>query len=145
YDFVRQLRSRIDNTLTPLIDKKLERLDGREGDRNNTLPVITEEIIASPEFINLQQSILADTKDAVNALIQTFSQNPRLRLSDYELTENRGRMAPFRLSLDSSDEDSSMSSSFGQTGFMFNMTPEKFSEIAENLDPVKPLQVSQAL
>ena len=49
YDFVRQLRSRIDNTLTPLIDKKLERLDGREGDRNNTLPVITEEIIASPE------------------------------------------------------------------------------------------------
>lgn len=141
YDFVRQLRSRIDNTLTPLIDKKLERLDGREGDRNNTLPVITEEIIASPEFINLQQSILADTKDAVNALIQTFSQNPRLRSSDYELTENRGRMAPFRLSLDSSDEDSSMSSSFGQTGFMFNMTPEKFSEIAENLDPDKPLQV----
>ena len=27
---------------------------------------------------------------------------------------------------------------------MFNMTPEKFSEIAENLDPDKPLQVSQA-
>ena len=32
-----------------------------------------------------------------------------------------------------------------KTGFMFNMTPEKFSEIAENLDPDKPLQVSQAL
>ena len=48
--------------------------------------------------------------------IQSFSQNPRLRSSDYELTENRGRlgMPPFRLSLDSSDEDSSMSSSFGQ-------------------------------
>ena len=30
-----------------------------------------------------------------------------------------------------------------QTGYMFNMSPEKFSEIAENLDPVKPLNVSQ--
>ncbi|KAJ7369401.1 hypothetical protein OS493_039340 [Desmophyllum pertusum] len=141
YDFVRQLRSRIDTTLTPLIDKKLERLAGREGDRNNTMPVITEEIIASPEFVNLQQSILADTKDAVNALIQSFSQNPRLRTSDYELTENRGRLQPFRLSLDSSDEDSSMSSSFGQTGYMFNMSPEKFSEIAENLATDKPIHV----
>ena len=49
--------------------------------------------------------------------IQSYSQNPRLRLSDYELTENRGRlqgMPPFRLSVDSSDEDSSMTSSFGQ-------------------------------
>lgn len=49
--------------------------------------------------------------------IQTYSQNPRLRLSDYELTENRGRlqgMPPFRISVDSSDEDSSLSSSFGQ-------------------------------
>lgn len=141
YDFVRQLRSRIDTTLTPLIDKKLEQLTGREGDRNNSVPTITEEIIASPEFVNLQQSILADTKDAVNALIQSFSQNPGLRPSDYELTENRGRLQPFRLSLDSSDEDSSMSSSFGQTGYMFNMSPEKFTEIAENLDPDKPLHV----
>lgn len=49
YDFVRQLRSRIDTTLTPLIDKKLEQLTGREGDRNNSVPTITEEIIASPE------------------------------------------------------------------------------------------------
>lgn len=30
-----------------------------------------------------------------------------------------------------------------QAGYMFNMSPEKFSEIAENLDPVKPLNVSQ--
>ncbi|XP_074617585.1 protein broad-minded-like isoform X1 [Acropora palmata] len=144
YDFVRQLRSRIDTTLTPVIDKKLEQLTGREGDQNSSIPAITEEIIASPEFVNLQQSILADTKDAVNALIQTYSQNPRLRLSDYELTENRGRlqgMPPFRISVDSSDEDSSLSSSFGQVGFMFNMSPEKFSEIAEDLDPVKPLNV----
>jgi len=118
YDFVRQLRSRIDTTLTPLIDKKLERLTGREGDRNNSMSVITDEIIASPEFVTLQQSILADTKDAVNALIQSFSQNPRLRTSDYELTENRGRLHPFGLSLDSSDEDSSMSSSFGQVSFI---------------------------
>ena len=51
YDFVRQLRSRIDTTLTPLIDKKLERLTGREGDRNNSMSVITEEIIASPEYV----------------------------------------------------------------------------------------------
>lgn len=50
----------------------------------------------------------------INFQIQSFSQNPRLRTSDYELTENRGRLHPFRLSLDSSDEDSSMSSSFGQ-------------------------------
>lgn len=144
YDFVRQLRSRIDTALTPLIDKKLERLAGREGDRNSSIPAITEEIIASSEFVNLQQSILADTKDAVNALIQSYSQNPRLRLSDYELTENRGRlqgMPPFRLSVDSSDEDSSMTSSFGQAGYMFNMSPEKFGEIAEDLDPVKPLNV----
>ena len=49
YDFVRQLRSRIDTTLTPLIDKKLERLTGREGDRNNSMSAITEEIAASPE------------------------------------------------------------------------------------------------
>ena len=49
YDFVRQLRSRIDTALTPLIDKKLERLAGREGDRNSSIPAITEEIIASSE------------------------------------------------------------------------------------------------
>lgn len=49
YDFVRQLRSRIDTTLTPVIDKKLERLTGREGDQNSSIPAITEEIIASPE------------------------------------------------------------------------------------------------
>ena len=58
--------------------------------------------------------------------IQSFSQNPRLRTSDYELTENRGRlgMPPFRLSLNSSDEDSSMSSSFDQVNcilFLFSL------------------------
>jgi len=46
---VHQLRSRIDTSLTPLIDKKLERLTGREGDRNNSMSIITEEILASPE------------------------------------------------------------------------------------------------
>ena len=56
--------------------------------------------------------------DLINFQIQSFSQNPRLRTSDYELTENRGRLHPFRLSLDSSDEDSSMSSSFGQVSFI---------------------------
>ena len=28
---------------------------------------------------------------------------------------------------------------------MFIMSPEKFNEIAENLDPVKPLNVSQEI
>ena len=46
---MRQLRSRIDTTLTPVIDKKLERLTGREGDQNSSIPAIAEEIIASPE------------------------------------------------------------------------------------------------
>lgn len=32
---------------------------------------------------------------------------------------------------------------FFQVGFMFNMAPEKFSEIAEDLDPVKPLNVNK--
>ena len=32
-----------------------------------------------------------------------------------------------------------------QTGYMFNMSPEKFTEIAENLDPDKPLHVSRIL
>lgn len=32
---------------------------------------------------------------------------------------------------------------FFQVGFMFNMSPEKFSEIAEDLDPAKPLNVNK--
>lgn len=50
YDFVRTLRSRIDELLGPHIDMKLESLSG-ESDSNSLLSQIADEIQSSQEYV----------------------------------------------------------------------------------------------
>ncbi|XP_032231203.2 protein broad-minded isoform X2 [Nematostella vectensis] len=141
YDFVRQLRNRIDEALGPVIDTRLEQIGG-EGNTNEHLSQIADEVQSSQEFLSLQQSILADTKEAVNLLLQKYANSSLQQgTSEFDLGEYKAAKGQsFRISLDSSDEESSVSSSIDQVGYIF-ISQEKSGKIAENLDPMKPVHV----
>ena len=51
YEIVRTVRSKIDEQLGPLIETELER-QVFEGDGHDVVPLITEQLLTSPEYVN---------------------------------------------------------------------------------------------
>ncbi|XP_062502154.1 protein broad-minded-like isoform X2 [Corticium candelabrum] len=152
YEIVRTVRSKIDEQLGPLIETELER-QVFEGDGHDVVPLITEQLLTSPEYAELGENIVDAVKSAANVLIQEYAGvssstsgvtvGSNFRESSLAaLKDNRSRQTEQPSYLYTCDDDSSDSSTLNQTGtgFMF-LSSNSFRSISANLSSSQPSKV----
>lgn len=138
YDIVRNLKAKIDDSLGSLIYDEIEgfSVSGIDyiSDQETLVTRVTEKILKSQEFKELNESIKVSIQEAVEELIEHF---------DTEFSgvnrDQRSDESPQKDSYSFSDEDSTVSS-YNQGEFVF-MSHDHLKKVSDNLDKRNSLEV----
>eukprot|EP00118_Oscarella_pearsei_P019053 m.199524 g.199524 ORF g.199524 m.199524 type:complete len:1322 (+) comp39573_c1_seq7:174-4139(+) len=143
YDFVRKIRSRIDEELGPLIEMELEK-QVIEGDGHDIVPLITEKLLVSESVSKLSESITSAVRAAASTLMEDYASGHDASDRDIsglhsENSVHQSHDVGDQLSFQLLDDDSDTSTLNPSGSFL--MSPSRFKTISSNLSSTQSVEV----
>eukprot|EP00058_Branchiostoma_floridae_P019139 XP_002604628.1 hypothetical protein BRAFLDRAFT_126784 [Branchiostoma floridae] len=138
YEFVKLIRSNIEESLGPLMDEEIEKY-ARSGQAYDTgqdtvVQTMVAHLVNSPAYSNLTQQLMVETKSAVETLTREFQEEQEAQQALESRVEGPGfRRAPSFGYLSQSSDNDSCGSSLNNSDFMFPNQKE-FEQIGEKMD-----------
>ncbi|XP_053402163.1 protein broad-minded-like isoform X2 [Mercenaria mercenaria] len=134
YEFVKQLKKKIEEILGPQIEDEIEKHGGRVDNGQETLVnKITERIIKSKPYADLTKKLKSNVVEAMNDLMRNFDAEFGVGSHSAGRYPNKDdRMRPFN---DSEETESSLDSSYNH-GSLF-MNSEYLQQVAEKMSKTK--------
>ncbi|CAH1269949.1 TBC1D32 [Branchiostoma lanceolatum] len=144
YEFVKLIRSNIEESLGPLMDEEIEKY-ARSGQAYDTgqdtvVQTMVAHLVNSPAYSNLTQQLMVETKSAVDTLTREFQEEQEAQQALESRVEGPGfRRAPSFGYLSQSSDNDSCGSSLNNSDFMFPNQKE-FEQIGEKMDQRQPVE-----